>query len=107
MGKRKFIWTEAAITRLRQLRSGENPPAFNSLRAEFGGLSESVLSTVARQQGITQPYLPSANPAIEVEPDKHHARTAEPLPPGHPISWDLLVKGTILEHEPNPFRFGG
>ena len=64
-------------------------------------LSRCAITRHARQIGLIVPSRPVAkqsahNAASEMRDDGNR----EPLPAGHPISWDLLTLGTCMEGEP-------
>jgi hypothetical protein len=87
---RNVTWTNQADARLVRLR-GEGA-SIRNLATAFG-LSRSAIAVRAGRLGLALPSKPAPPAKTGPAPDL----TRDPLPAGHPISWDLLTAGTSLE----------
>lgn len=87
-------WTPVADQRLLKYR--QDGESMRSIARAFG-LSRTTVTDRARALGLEIPAKPRAadKPAVVMT---DHQR--DPLPPGHPISWGLLIAGTSLEGNP-------
>jgi hypothetical protein len=89
----RLAWTQLADQRLARMR--EQGASLRTMARAFG-LSRSVITARARMIGLEIPNrpVPAQRPAAEL-PDAR-----ESLPAGHPISWELITRGTSLEGNP-------
>ena len=63
-------------------------------------LSRSTIACHARQIGLTVPTRPPLKrPLQPAESEQRDDCNREPLPAGHPISWNLITAGTCMEGE--------
>src|SRR5215831_2968855 len=88
---RKLIWTAAQDTQLRRLRA--EGATWDAIAVAFG-LTRWAIIERGRRIGARPP------PREFVPPQEDPAR--DPLPAGHPRSWDVLTAGTVLENTPYP-----
>jgi hypothetical protein len=88
---KKFIWTDAQDTQIRRLRT--EGTSWDAIAAVLG-LSRWTVIERGRRIGARLPRREL------VPPPEDPAR--EPLPAGHPRSWDVLTAGTVLENTPYP-----
>jgi hypothetical protein len=91
---RKIVWTDAQDSQIRRLRS--EGASWEAISAELA-LTLWAVTERARRIGVSRP-LADFVPAPE-DPQR------EPLPAGHPRSWDAINLGTVLEGEPYPLQF--
>ena len=84
----KFIWTAAQDTQIRRLRA--EGASWDGIAAILGLSRWSII-----ERGRRRPP-----PREFVPPPEDPAR--DPLPAGHPRSWDILTAGTVLENTPYP-----
>ncbi|HVY13658.1 MAG TPA: AsnC family protein [Rhodopila sp.] len=91
----KFVWSEGQDSRLRRLRA---EGVEWDVVARTLGMTRWAVIERGRRLGITRRPVADmpAEPVISDRP---------PLPAGHPESWDLINRGTILEAV--PFRAPG
>jgi hypothetical protein len=87
----KFIWTAAQDTQIRRLRA--EGASWDGIAAILGLSRWSVIER-GRRIGARPPARDF------VPPPEDPAR--DPLPAGHPRSWDILTAGTVLENTPYP-----
>ncbi|MGH7044663.1 MAG: AsnC family protein [Acetobacteraceae bacterium] len=88
---KKRPWTDAQDAQLRRLRAeGAN---WDGIAAILGVTRWTAIER-GRRIGARIP------PADFVPPPEDPGR--EPLPPGHPRSWDAINRGTVLEGVPYP-----
>lgn len=87
----KFIWTTAQDTQIRRLRA--EGASWDVIAAVLGVSRWSVIER-GRRIGARLP------PREFIRPPEDPGR--EPLPAGHPRSWDVLTAGTVLENTPYP-----
>jgi hypothetical protein len=87
----KFIWTAAQDTQIRRLRA--EGASWDGIAAILGLSRWSVIERGRR--------IGARPPSHEfVPPPEDPAR--DPVPAGHPRSWDILTAGTVLENTPYP-----
>ena len=87
----KFTWTIAQDTQIRRLRA--EGASWDVIAAVLGLSRWSVIER-GRRIGARLP------PREFVPPPEDPSR--EPLPAGHPRSWNVLTAGTVLENSPYP-----
>jgi len=87
----KLRWTDAQDTQIRRLRS--EGASWDGIAAVLG-LSRWTVIERGRRIGARSP------PREFVPPPEDPNR--DPLPAGHPRSWDVLTDGTVLEGVPYP-----
>ncbi len=87
----KLTWTDAQDTQIRRLRA--EGAAWDAIAALLGLTRWSVIER-GRRIGA-RPPPPDTTPRPE-DPDR------EPLPAGHPVSWNALTAGTVLDGTPYP-----
>jgi hypothetical protein len=87
----KLTWTDAQDTQIRRLRMER--ASWDTIAATLG---VSRWATIDRGRRIGA-MLP---PSDFVPPPEDPSR--DPLPPGHPRSWDVINAGTVLEDTPYP-----
>ena len=87
----KFHWTDAQDTRIRRLRA--EGASWDSIAALLGLSRWSVIER-GRRIGARPPVREAVTPPEDPGRD--------PLPAGHPRSWDVLTAGTVLEGSPYP-----
>ncbi len=88
----KVLWTQVRDNQIRQLRS--DGASWDSI-AE--GLLLSRFTVIERGRRIGARKAPAAPRILPEDPGR------EPLPPGHPNSWQALNSGSSLDGEPYPF----
>ena len=88
---KKIIWTDAQDTQIRRLRT--EGASWDTIAAILG-LSRWTVIERGRRIDARPP------PREFVPPPEDPAR--DPLPAGHPRSWDVLTAGTVLESTPYP-----
>lgn len=88
------VWTAAADARLRRLRAEGRTWA--EIAADLG-VSRDMATERGRRIGARRPPADHAPTPASGDPAR------PPLPPGHPVSWGLLTRGTTLEGVPYPF----
>ena len=90
-----ITWTHLADARLLHLRALGRP--WHSVAVELG-VGRNAAIERARRLGL-QPVTriqPPPRPVVE-------RIDRPPLPPGHPVSWQVITAGTCLEGEPYPY----
>ena len=87
----KLIWTDAQDTQIRRLRM---EGASWDMIATILGLARWTTIERGRHIGARPP------PREFVSPPEDPAR--DPLPAGHPRTWNVLTVGTVLENTPYP-----
>ena len=87
----KLIWTDAQDTQIRRLRM---EGASWDMIATILGLARWTTIERGRHIGARPP------PREFVSPPEGPAR--DPLPAGHPRTWNVLTVGTVLENTPYP-----
>lgn len=92
MPSRKHYWTQGQDTQIRRRRI--EGASWETIAAELA-LPEQMVADRAARLGIIQ-----RGPARALPPDPMR----EPLPAGHPHSWNALTSGTVLQGEPYPLR---
>lgn len=85
MGPIHHRWSQAEDARLRRLRA--EGASWGAIAAAFG-----VSLDIARERGRR---IGARRPPPEFAPPPDDPNR-EPLPPGHPRSWNLICAGTIL-----------
>ncbi|MGA3398755.1 MAG: AsnC family protein [Acetobacteraceae bacterium] len=91
---RKIAWTDAQDAQIRRRRSeGAN---WEAIAAD---LALTLWAVTERGRRIGAGRLPVEFVPAPDDPQR------EPLPAGHPTSWDAINAGTVLEGEPCPLRF--
>lgn len=90
----KFLWTDARDTRIRRRRA--EGASWETIAAELSLAPREVMERGGRI-GVRE--VSAAPPSGSEDPAR------EPLPAGHPASWDAINAGTVLEGEPYPLRF--
>jgi hypothetical protein len=91
---RKITWTDAQDSQIRRRRS--EGASWEAIAADLA-LTQWAVTERGRRLGV------SRSPADSV-PDKEDPMR-DPLPAGHPKSWDAINTGTGLEGVPYPLRF--
>ena len=91
---KKFIWTDAQDTRIRRLRT--EGASWDTIAAVLG-LSRWAVIERGRRIGARPPPREFVPPLEDP--------TRDPLPAGHPRSWDVLTAGTVLESTPYPLPY--
>lgn len=87
----RFHWTEAQDTQIKRLRT--EGATWESIAAMLGLTRWAVIER-GRRIGARRPPHELANAREDAARD--------PLPAGHPRSWDVLTAGTVLENTPYP-----
>ena len=87
----KFTWTAAQDTQIRRLRA--EGASWDVIAAVLGLSRWSVIER-GRRIGARLPPREFVLPAEDPSRD--------PLPAGHPRSWNVLTAGTVLENTPYP-----
>ncbi len=87
----KFNWTAAQDTQIRRLRA--EGATWDAIAAILG-LSRWSIIERGRRIGARRPPREFTPP--------HDDPARDPLPAGHPRSWDVLTAGTVLENTPYP-----
>ena len=97
----RLTWTQQADQRLVKMR--EQGASLRDIARAFS-LSRSVITARARKMGLEIP----SRPMPVLKPIGEPSDNREALPAGHPISWELINKGTSLEGNiytpPEPVR---
>jgi hypothetical protein len=91
---RKIAWTDAQDSQIRRRRS--EGASWEAIAADLAVTLWAVTER-GRRIGVGRPpadFVPAPDDPFR-----------EPLPAGHPASWDPLNAGTVLEGEPYPLRF--
>lgn len=78
-------WTDTIDTAIRRMRASHRM-SLDAIGEQLG-LHRETIRTRARELGIDKP----------VPPEEHTDGRRHALPPGHPISWDAITKGTLLD----------
>lgn len=91
---RKIPWTDAQDSQIRRLRSEGA-----SWEAIADDLALTLWAVTERGRRIGAGVLQADFVAAPEDPQR------EPLPAGHPRSWDAINLDTVLEGEPYPLRF--
>jgi hypothetical protein len=91
---RRIAWTDAQDSRIRR-RRGEGAP-WEAIAIELA-LTVTAVTDRGRRIGAGR------SPADFVPAPEDPLR--EPLPAGHPTSWNAINAGTVLEGEPYPLQF--
>lgn len=87
---RKLAWTEAQDVQIRRLRL--EGASWDAIAASVGLNRWAVIERGRR--------IGARRPPPDCPPPQDAAR--EPLPPGHPISWNAITAGTVLEGSAYP-----
>jgi hypothetical protein len=85
----KLVWSEPRDIRLKRMRS--EGISWDTIADELG-ISRNAARERGRRVGARLP------PADHVAPPEDVDRP--PLPPGHPVSWGVLIEGTCLAGTP-------
>ncbi len=91
---RKISWTEAQDSQIRRRRA--EGASWEAIAADLS-LTLWAVTERGRRIGAGRPqadFVPAPD-----DPQR------DPLPAGHPTSWDAINLGTVLEGEPYPLRF--
>ncbi len=91
---RKIAWTDAQDSQIRRRRS--EGASWEAIAADLA-LTLWAVTERGRRIGAGRPpaeFVPAPD-----DPQR------EPLPSGHPMSWDAINAGTVLEGQPYPLRF--
>jgi hypothetical protein len=91
---RKITWTNAQDSQIRRRRS--EGASWEAIAADLAVTLWAVTER-GRRIGAGRPpadFVPAPDDPFR-----------EPLPAGHPTSWDAITTGTVLEGEPYPLRF--
>jgi hypothetical protein len=91
--REKTCWTAALDQRLRTLRA--TGLTWDQMATEMG-LGRNTVLERGRRLGACGPRRSVGR--IELEPHDRPAR-----PPGHPATWALLTRGTVLDGQPYPY----
>jgi hypothetical protein len=91
---RKLSWTDAQDSQIRRRRA--EGATWEIVAAELS-LALSAVTERGRRIGAGRPEA-----EFVVAPEDP---LRDPLPAGHPKSWDAINEGTVLEGEPYPLRF--
>lgn len=91
---RKIPWTEAQDAQIRRRRS--EGASWEVIAADLA-LTMWAVTERGRRIGASRPHGDFV--AAPEDPMR------EPLPSGHPTTWDAINAGTVLEGEPYPLRF--
>lgn len=86
-----FHWTDAQDMQIKRLRA--EGATWESI-ATVLSLTRWAVIERGRRIGARQP--PRERPPMREDPAR------DPLPAGHPRSWDTLTAGTVLENTPYP-----
>ncbi len=87
----RFHWTDVQDIQIKRLRA--EGATWESIAAVLGLTRWAVIER-GRRIGARRPPRELANVREDAARD--------PLPPGHPRSWDILTAGTVLENTPYP-----
>lgn len=90
----KIVWTDARDTQIRRRRA--EGASWETIAAE---LSLTLTDVTERGRRIG-----AHRAQTDIEPAPQDP-LREPLPAGHPASWDAINLGTVLEGEPYPLPF--
>jgi hypothetical protein len=88
---RKLVWTEAQDSQIRRLRA--EGASWDTV-ATILGLARWTVIDRGRRIRALRPLRQSMTP--QEDPSR------DPLPAGHPRSWNVLTAGTVLEGTPYP-----
>lgn len=91
---RTIAWTDAQDTQIRRLRS--EGASWETI-ADALALKLWAVTERGHRIGADDPraaFVPAPEDLLR-----------EPLPAGHPKTWDTINAGTVLEGEPYPLRF--
>ena len=88
---KKIEWTEAQDTKIKRLRA--ESASWDEIATAIGVTRWTVIER-GRRLGARLPP-PDFDPS---PPDPERL----PLPPGHPDTWDVIIRGTSLEGMPYP-----
>jgi hypothetical protein len=88
---KKFIWSDAQDTQIRRLRA--EGASWEAIAAILGFTRWSVIER-GRRIGARPPPR-----EFQLPPDDP---SRDPLPAGHPRSWNVITEGTVLENTPYP-----
>jgi hypothetical protein len=91
---RKIAWTDAQDAQIRRRRS--EGASWEAIAAD---LALTLWAVMERGRRIGAGRLPQEFVPAPEDPLR------EPLPAGHPTSWDAINAGTVLEGEPYPLPF--
>lgn len=89
----RLTWTETADDTIRRMRAGG--ATWAAIGAMLGLSRNTIIERGRRIQAAGGP-IRVPRPTRPAEEDPNRA----PLPAGHPISWGILTRGTILEGVP-------
>ncbi|MGC9270166.1 AsnC family protein [Acidiphilium sp.] len=89
MAKRRD-WTDAADNTIRRMRA--DGATWAAIGDVLGLSRNTIIERGRRIQALGGP-VPPRKPVRRAEDDPNR----EPLAAGHPISWGILTKGTVLE----------
>jgi len=92
MPSRKYYWTEGQDIQIRRRRI--EGASWEAIAAELA-MPVQMVADRADRLGISR--------AVRTSPLLQDP-TREPLPPGHPDSWNALTAGTVLQGQPYPLR---
>ena len=87
----KLTWTVTQDTQIRRLRA--EGVSWDGIAAS---LAVTRWSAIERGRRLDVPRPPARVALTQGAPDR------EPLPPGHPVSWNALTAGTVLDGIPYP-----
>ncbi len=87
----KLTWNATQDAQIRRLRA--EGVSWDSIAAS---LAVTRWSAIERGRRLDVPRCPA-----RVAPPRDD-RDREPLPPGHPVSWNALTAGTVLDGVPYP-----
>jgi hypothetical protein len=90
---RKIAWTDAQDAQIRRRRS--EGASWEAIASDLA-LTLWAVTERGRRIGV-------GRPEADCEPIPEDPMR-EPLPSGHPASWDAINAGTVLEGEPYPLR---
>ncbi len=91
---RKLAWTDAQDSQIRRRRC--EGASWEAIAAD---LAVTLWAVTERGRRIGAGRLPAEFIPAPEDPQR------DPLPAGHPKSWDTLNAGTVLEGVPYPLRF--
>jgi hypothetical protein len=89
---RKLTWTTAQDSQIKRLRT--EGASWSTIAAIMGCNRWTVIER-GRRIGARVPP-PDFTPATE-DPER------PPLPPGHPRTWSVIVRGSTIENQPYPY----
>ncbi len=90
---RKIAWTDAQDSQIRRRRA--EGASWEAIAAD---LALTLWAVMARGRRIGAGHHPAEFVPAREDPLR------EPLPAGHPRSWDAINFGTVLEGKPYPLR---